>query len=167
MGVAIRGVILITVKMALQRQIIELQWRWQNGIQGFGVTYLATLERELRGCKIAVGDYCSSQRLYSIPYFACLIIFFNKKHLVIKMAPHFDTYHWSKNTVHECQNTIQGCKMTFGTHFLATPIGVALMEDLTKRFATFLSSYVILFSLTSVVIVYLRKKRRKAINISE
>ena len=77
------------------------------------------------------------------------------------MASHFDTYHWSKNTVHGCQNTIQGCKMTFGTPFLATPIGVALMEDLAKRFATFLSSYVILFSLTSVVIVYLRKKEGK------
>ena len=80
MGVAIRGAILITVKMAPQRQIIELQWRWhkrwQNGIQGFGVTYLATLERELIGCKIAVGGYCSSQWLYSIPYLACLIRFF-------------------------------------------------------------------------------------------
>ena len=84
MGVAIRGAILITTKMAPQKQIIKLQWRWhkrwQNAIQGFGVTYLATLERECRGCKIAVGDYCSSQRLYSIPYLACLIIFFNKKH---------------------------------------------------------------------------------------
>ena len=44
------------------------------------VTYLATLEREWRGCKIAVGGYCSSQRLYFIPYLASLIIFFNKKH---------------------------------------------------------------------------------------
>ena len=30
------------------------------------MTYLVTLERELRGCKIVVGGYCSSQRLYSI-----------------------------------------------------------------------------------------------------
>ena len=80
MGVAIRGVILITVKMEPQRQIIKLQWRWhkkwQNAIQGFGVAYLVTLERELRGCKIAVGGYRSSQRLYFISYLACLIIFF-------------------------------------------------------------------------------------------
>ena len=84
MGVAIKGVILITVKMTPQRQMIKLQWRWhkswQNVIQGFGVTYLTTLKREWRGYKIAVGGYCSSQRLYSIPYLTCLIIFFNKKH---------------------------------------------------------------------------------------
>ena len=84
MGVAIRDVILITVKIAPQRQIIKLQWRWhkrcQNAIQDFGVGYLVTLEREWRGCKIAIGGYCSSQRLYSIPYLTCLIIFFNKKH---------------------------------------------------------------------------------------
>ena len=47
---------------------------------GLWVTYLVTLERELRGCKIAVGGYCSSQWLYFIPYLACLIIFFNKKY---------------------------------------------------------------------------------------
>ena len=52
----------------------------ENVIQGFGVAYLATLEREWRSCKIAVGGYYSSQRLYSISYLACLIIFFNKKH---------------------------------------------------------------------------------------
>ena len=52
----------------------------QNAIQGFGVAYLATLEKELRGCKIVVGGYCTSQRLYFILYFASLIIFFNKKH---------------------------------------------------------------------------------------
>ena len=50
MGVAIKGVIPITAKMAPQRQIIKLQWRWhkrwQNAIQGFGVAYLATLERK-------------------------------------------------------------------------------------------------------------------------
>ena len=84
MGVAIRGAIPITAKMAPQRQIIKLQWRWhkrwQNDIQGFGVAYLVTLEREWRGCKIVVGGYRSSQQLYSIPYLACLIIFFNKKH---------------------------------------------------------------------------------------
>ena len=85
MGVAIKGAVLITAKMAPQRQMIKLQWRWhkrwKNTIQGFGVAYLATLEREWRGCKIAVGGYCSSQQLYSIPYLACLIIFFNKKTL--------------------------------------------------------------------------------------
>ena len=65
MGVAIRGVIPITAKMAAQKQKIRLHWRWhqrwQNAIQGFGVAYLATFEREWRGCKIAVGDSCSSQ----------------------------------------------------------------------------------------------------------
>ena len=84
MVVAIRGVIPITAKMAPQRKIIKLQWRWhkrwQNAIQGFGVVYLATLKREWRGCKIAVGGYCSSQLIYFIQYLACLIIFFNKKH---------------------------------------------------------------------------------------
>ena len=76
MGVVIRGVILITVKMAPQRQKIKLQWRWyqrcQNAIQGFGVAYLTTLEREWRGCKIAVGVYCTSQRLYFISYLTSL-----------------------------------------------------------------------------------------------
>ena len=84
MGVVIRGAIFITAKMTLQRQKIKLQWRWyqrwQNVIQGFGVANLATLERELRGCKIAVDGYCSSQWLYFILYLVSLIIFFNKKH---------------------------------------------------------------------------------------
>ena len=35
--------------------------RCQNVIQGFGVTYLITLEREWRGYKITVGGYCTSQ----------------------------------------------------------------------------------------------------------
>ena len=30
------------------------------------MAYLAILEREWRGCKIVVGGYCSSQRLYFI-----------------------------------------------------------------------------------------------------
>ena len=85
MGVVIRGAIPITGKMASQRQIIKLQWRWhkrwQNAIQGFGVAYLVTLERELRGCKITVGGYCLFQQLYSIPYLACLIIFFLIKNI--------------------------------------------------------------------------------------
>ena len=63
-GVAIKDVISITAKMTSQRQKIRLQWRWhqrwQNAIQGSGMTYLVTFEREWRGCKIAVGDYCSS-----------------------------------------------------------------------------------------------------------
>ena len=84
MGVAIRGVIPITVKMAPQQLKIMLQWRWhqwwQNAIPGFGVPYLITLEREMRGCKMAVSDFCSSQQLYSILYLTSLIIFFNKKH---------------------------------------------------------------------------------------
>ena len=36
---------------------------WQNVIRGFEVPYLATLKRELRGCKITVDDYCFGQRL--------------------------------------------------------------------------------------------------------
>ena len=80
MGVAIKDVIPITAKMTPQRQKIILQRKWQNVIQGFGMTYLVTLDRELRGCKIAVDGYCSSRRLYSIPDLASLIIFFNKKH---------------------------------------------------------------------------------------
>ena len=84
MGVAIKGVIPITAKMTPQQLKIMLQWRWyqrwQNAIPGFGVPYLATLEREMRDCKMAVNDYCSSQQLYSILYLTSLIIFFNKKH---------------------------------------------------------------------------------------
>ena len=84
MGVAIRGAIPITAKMAPQQLKIMLQWRWhqrwQNAIPGFGVPYLATLEREMKGCKMAVSDFCSSQQLYFILYLTSLIIFFNKKH---------------------------------------------------------------------------------------
>ena len=84
MGVVIRGTIPITVKMALQQLKIMLQWRWyqkwQNAILGFRMPYLTTLEREMRGCKMAVNDYCFSQQLYFILYLTSLIIFFNKKH---------------------------------------------------------------------------------------
>ena len=84
MGVAIWGDILITTKMTPQRQKIKLQWKWhqmcQNVIQDLGMAYLATLEREWKGCKIVVDGYCTSQRLYFIPYLTSLIIFFNKKH---------------------------------------------------------------------------------------
>ena len=83
-GVAIRGTIPITSKMASQQLKIMLQWRWyqrwQNVIPGFGVSYLTTLEREMRGCKMTVNDYCSSQQLYFILYLTSLIIFFNKKY---------------------------------------------------------------------------------------
>ena len=52
------------------------------------MAYLATFERELRDCKIAVGGYCSSQRLYLIPYLACLIIFFLIKNIeLLKWHP--------------------------------------------------------------------------------
>ena len=65
MGVAIRGAIPITAKMAPQQLKIMLQrrchQRWQNAIPGFGVPYLATLEREMSGCKMAVSNYCYSQ----------------------------------------------------------------------------------------------------------
>ena len=47
------------------------------------------------------------------------------------MAPHFGTYHWSKNTVQRYQNTVQNYKITFDTPFLTTPIGVALKRLLS------------------------------------
>ena len=93
------------------------------------MAYLATLERELRGCKIVVSGYCSSQRIYSISYLTSLIIFFNKKLRIIKMTLHFGTYHWNKNIVYGYQNTVQGCKMAFDTLFLTTPIEVALSSS--------------------------------------
>ena len=80
-GVVIMGVIPITTKMTPQQQKIRFQRWWQNAIEGFRVAYLATFEREWRGCKIVVGDYCSSQRLYSIPYLTSLIIFFLIKNI--------------------------------------------------------------------------------------
>ena len=43
------------------------------------------------------------------------------------MTPHFGTDHWSQNTIQMCQNTVQSCKIAFGTLFLTTPIGVALV----------------------------------------
>ena len=53
-----------------------------------------------------------------------------KKYLIIKMAPHFGTYHWSKKMLRGTKNTVQGAKMAFGTPFLATCIGVALSRAL-------------------------------------
>ena len=91
MGVAIRGAIPITAKMAPQQLKIILQWRchqrWQNAIPGIGVPYLAILEREMRGCKMAVSDFCSSQQLYFILYLTSLIIFFNKSIKLLKWHP--------------------------------------------------------------------------------
>ena len=91
MGVAIRGVIPITAKVAPQQLKIMLQWRWhqrwQNAIPGFKVPYLATLEREIRGCKMAVSDFCSSQQLYSILYLTSLIIFLIKNIKLLKWHP--------------------------------------------------------------------------------
>ena len=84
MEVAIMDAIPIIAKMTPQQLKIMLQWRWyqkwQNTIPGFGVPYLTTLEREMRGCKMTVSDYCSSQQLYFILYLTSLIIFFNNKH---------------------------------------------------------------------------------------
>ena len=67
------------------------------------------------------------------------------------MAPHFGTYHWSKNTVQGCQNIVQGCKMVFGTPFLATPLGVALTVFL---FGTDTNGLVSCFSKLSWIIVF-------------
>ena len=44
------------------------------------------------------------------------------------MTLHFGTYHWCKNIVHGYQNIVEGCKITFGTLFLATPVRVALQR---------------------------------------
>ena len=44
------------------------------------MAYLVTLERELKGCKIAVGAIVPLNGYIFIPYLASLIIFFNKKH---------------------------------------------------------------------------------------
>ena len=69
--------------------------------------------------------YFIIDRFICIFYKFLILLFdyiFNKKTLIIKMAPYFGTYHLSKNS----QNTIQECKMAFGTPFLVTPIGVAL-----------------------------------------
>ena len=73
-GVAIRGVIPVTAKMAPKspKTMLQQRWhrRWQNAIHGVGVPYLATLERDAGGCKIVVDGSCASQqlsqRLYSI-----------------------------------------------------------------------------------------------------
>ena len=66
-GVAIKGGIPVTAKMAPKSQKLVIQWRWhqrwQNVIRDFRVPYLATLDKELRGCKIAVDGSCASQRL--------------------------------------------------------------------------------------------------------
>ena len=42
------------------------------------------------------------------------------------MIPYFDTYHWSKNIIYKCQNTIQDYKIVFDILFLTTLIRVAL-----------------------------------------
>ena len=44
------------------------------------MTYLTTLEIELRGCKIAVGVTVPLNSYIFIPYLVNLIIFFNKKY---------------------------------------------------------------------------------------
>ena len=57
-GVGIRGAISITAKMAPKASKTLLQRRrhrrWQNAIFDFEVPYLAPLERDEEGCKIAV-----------------------------------------------------------------------------------------------------------------
>ena len=69
-GVAIRGVISVTAKMTPKslKTMLQRRWhrRWQNAIRGVGVPYLATMEIEAGGCKIAVDGSCASQRLYLI-----------------------------------------------------------------------------------------------------
>ena len=44
------------------------------------MAYLTILERELRGCKIAVGSTVPLNGYIFIPYLTSIIIFFNKKH---------------------------------------------------------------------------------------
>ena len=72
-GVAIRGAITVPAKMAPKspKTMLQLRWhrRWQNAIGDVGVPYLATLERDLGGCKIPVDSSCASQRLSQRLYF--------------------------------------------------------------------------------------------------
>ena len=66
-GVAIGGVIPVTVKMTPKspKTMLQRRWhqRWQNVIHDVGVPYLATLEKDVGGCKIVVDGSCASQRL--------------------------------------------------------------------------------------------------------
>ena len=48
------------------------------------MAYLATLEKELRGCKITVGATVPLNDYIFIPYLASLIIFFNKNIELLK-----------------------------------------------------------------------------------
>ena len=72
-GVGIRGAISVTAKMAPKspKTMLQRRWhrRWQNVICDFEVPYLAPLERDAEGCKIAVGGSCASQRLSQRLYF--------------------------------------------------------------------------------------------------
>ena len=72
-GVAIRGAITVTAKMAPKSPKTMLQWRWhrrwRNVIGDVGVPYLVTLERNPGGCKRAVDSSCASQRLSQRLYF--------------------------------------------------------------------------------------------------
>ena len=58
--------------MALKspKTMLQRRWhrRWQNAIRDVGVPYLATLERDAGGCKIAVDGSCASQRLSQLLY---------------------------------------------------------------------------------------------------
>ena len=47
---------------------------------GFWGGIFSNFGERMERLQIAVDGYCFSQRLYSIPCLACLIIFFNKKH---------------------------------------------------------------------------------------
>ena len=66
-GVCIRDVISVIAKMIPKSPKIMFQrrWhrRWQNVICDFEVPYLAPLERDAEGCKIATDGACASQRL--------------------------------------------------------------------------------------------------------
>ena len=66
------------------------------------MVYLVILERELRSCKIAVGVTISLNGYIFIPYLISLIMFFNKKYLIIKITSYFGIYYWSKNTYKGC-----------------------------------------------------------------
>ena len=44
------------------------------------MAYLVTLKRELKCCKIAIGDIVPLNGYIFISYLVSLIIFFNKKH---------------------------------------------------------------------------------------
>ena len=95
------------------------------------MAYLATLEREWRSCKIAVGGYCSSQRLYSIPYLPCLIIFFNKKNIkLLKWHPILTPTIGTKTLFMDAKTLFRVTKWHLAPLFWKLPLELLLVHHL-------------------------------------